>query len=406
MMANQRTMAELLQAPTEGYEDAIVVPAILPENLELKHGLLNLVSSKQFCGHDKEDLHTHIRWFNKITSTMSFKDLLRACPHHGFTELHQLANFYNAINPTDQDSLNAVVGGNFLDKIPRDCLRITETNTPLNENCLAVLLKKLPEKLRDPGKFLIPCDFPELDECLALADLAASINLMPLSIWEKLSLLELTPSRMTLELADRLSRIPINVAEDVFVKVGTFHFLADFVVVDYDVDPRVPIILGRPFLRTSHALIDVYSEELTLRINDEAITFTGGDFILEEIEACLARKSIPPRINDTDFDPKGDIRLLEKLINDNPSSSPLHLKELNVEEIKTVKSSIEELPKLELKDLPSHLECMMAIFHEMIEEMMEYHTPRRGLDGIRVRGHDVISIRTQSNKERPLILDV
>ncbi|GKE67005.1 hypothetical protein Tco_1521166, partial [Tanacetum coccineum] len=75
--------------------------------------------------------------------------------------------------------------------------------TPLNEHCLAVLLKKLPEKLGDPGKFLIPCDFPEMDECLALADLGASINLMPLSVWKKLSLLELTSTCMTLKLADR-----------------------------------------------------------------------------------------------------------------------------------------------------------------------------------------------------------
>ncbi|GJU71429.1 reverse transcriptase domain-containing protein [Tanacetum coccineum] len=149
-------------------------------------------------------------------------------------------------------------------------------NTPLNENCSAVLLKKLPEKLGDLGKFLIPCDFPELDECLALADLGASINLMPLSVWKKLSLSELTPTRMTLELANRSVAYPVGVAEDVFVKVGNFHFPADFVVVDYDVDPRVPLILGRPFLRTARALIDVHGEELTLRVNDEAITFNVG----------------------------------------------------------------------------------------------------------------------------------
>ncbi|GKE29390.1 reverse transcriptase domain-containing protein [Tanacetum coccineum] len=108
--------------------------------------------------------------------------------------------------------------------------------TPVNENCLAVILKKLPEKLGDPDKFLIPCDFPEIVECLALADLGASINLMPLSIWKKLSLPELTPTRMILELADRSTTSPSGIAEDVFVKVGKFHFLADFVVVDYVVD--------------------------------------------------------------------------------------------------------------------------------------------------------------------------
>ncbi|GKD48695.1 reverse transcriptase domain-containing protein, partial [Tanacetum coccineum] len=139
--------------------------------------------------------------------------------------------------------------------------------TPLNENCSAVLLKKLPEKLRDPDKFLIPCDFPELDECLALADLGASINLMPLSVWKQLSLPELTSTRMTLELADRSTVHPKGVAEDVFVKVGKFYFPADFVVVDYDVDPRVPLILGRPFLRTARALIDVY-EPPELKLKD------------------------------------------------------------------------------------------------------------------------------------------
>ncbi|GJZ47549.1 reverse transcriptase domain-containing protein [Tanacetum coccineum] len=290
---------------------------------------------------------------------------------------------------------------------------------PLNENFSAVLLKKLPKKLGDPDKFLIPCDFPELDECLASADLGASINLMPLSVWKNLSLPELTLTRMTLELANRSVAYPNGVAEDVFVKVRKFHFPADFVVVDYDVDHRVPLILGRPFLRTTRTLIDVHGDELTLRVNDEAITFKvghtsrysrnyydetvhqvdvidiaceeyaqevlgfsdsskssnptpyldpiittsspsltpfeGGDFILEEIKACLSSDLIPPGINDADFDPKGDIRLLKKLLNNDPSS-PLPPKELNFEELKMIKSSIDDPPELELKDLPSHLE--------------------------------------------------
>ncbi|GJT70839.1 reverse transcriptase domain-containing protein [Tanacetum coccineum] len=144
---------------------------------------------------------------------------------------------------------------------------------PLNENCSAMLLKKLPEKLGDPGKFLIPCDFPGMDVCHALADLGASINLMPLSIWKKLSLPELTPTRMTLELADRSITYPKGLAEDVFVKVGKFHFPTDFVVVDFEADPRVPLILGRSFLRTGRALIDVYEGELILRDGNEQIIF-------------------------------------------------------------------------------------------------------------------------------------
>ncbi|GKB72527.1 reverse transcriptase domain-containing protein [Tanacetum coccineum] len=117
---------------------------------------------------------------------------------------------------------------------------------------------------------------PEIVECLALADLGASINLMPLSIWKKLSLPKLTPTQMILELADRSTTSPSGIAEDVFVKVAKFHFLDDFVVVDYVVDPRVPLILGRPFLRMTRALIDVYGEELTLRVDDVARTFKFG----------------------------------------------------------------------------------------------------------------------------------
>ncbi|GJY48623.1 reverse transcriptase domain-containing protein, partial [Tanacetum coccineum] len=145
--------------------------------------------------------------------------------------------------------------------------------TPLNEHCSAVLLKKLPKKHGDPGKFHIPCDFPRMDECLALADLGASINLMQLSVWKMLYLPELTPTCMTLELADRSITQPISIVEDVDVKVGKFQFSADFVVVDFDADPRVPLILGRSFLKTGHALIDVYEGELTLRVGKEAVTF-------------------------------------------------------------------------------------------------------------------------------------
>ncbi|GJY17088.1 reverse transcriptase domain-containing protein [Tanacetum coccineum] len=703
-MADNRTMAQLLEAPTEGYEDAIVIPEITANNFEIKHGLLNLVQNKQFFGNDKEDPHAHIRYFNKITSTMKipnvpntsvklmlfpfslegaariwlekepprsietwddlvskfinkffppskttnlrneitrfqqkfdetfyeawdrFNDLLRGCPHHGFSELHQLDTFYNALNSIDQDSLNSAAGGNFLDKMPRECLKIIESKskvrqsrnkaivakmstssstpavssdvaelkdmvralildrknqtpasapvkaveqscvtcggghsyqncpatnsniyhdniqeyvsqaaaanfnqansgyrppmvsnqirppgfppiqnphansqnnfnrgnnfnqnrgnnfnqgqiyrppvnqpvahqgpapqthgvsktdferyvtandavlrnmqnqgqnlqsqmanltdmlskfvtantastsgsgtlpgntvtnpkedlkgittrsgvtiqgpkavnhdaevtkdtmppanngstedvqppvvqiqsrnpnpepnvapvvtpvpkasipfpsrrnderrkekandqiekfyeifrdlsfeisftdalmlmpkfastlktlignkeklselarTPLNENCSAVILNKLPKKLGDPGRFLIPCEFTGITTCNALADLGASINLMPYSVWNNLSLPELTPTCMTLELADRSITKPIGIAEDVFVNVGKFQFPADFVVVDFEPDPRVPLILGRCFLKTSHALIDV-----------------------------------------------------------------------------------------------------------------------------------------------------
>nr|GFA30457.1 reverse transcriptase domain-containing protein [Tanacetum cinerariifolium] len=145
--------------------------------------------------------------------------------------------------------------------------------TLMNEHCSVVILNKLPRKLRDPGKFLIPCEFLGMDECLALADLGASINLMPLSVWEGLSLLELTPTCMTLNLADHSVSKPIGIAKDVSVKVGVFHFPADFVVVDFEPDPQVPLILGMCFLKTGRALIDVHKGELTLRIKNEAITY-------------------------------------------------------------------------------------------------------------------------------------
>ncbi|GJW48436.1 reverse transcriptase domain-containing protein [Tanacetum coccineum] len=783
-MADQRTMAELLQAPTEGYEDAIIIPVILTENFELKHGLLNLVTSKFFYGFEKEDPHDHIPriWLekepprsiltwedlvsmfinhffppskttnlrNEITNFEQrfdelfyeawdhFKDLLHACPHHGFTELHQLDTFYNALTPTNQDSLNAAAGGNLLTTTPRESLTIIEnkskvstsrnkrvskvsantssytttcpseiaaltdvvnamlrhvktspletvkeisescvtcegphpyyeclaadgntfnasavvatynqnqgyrpqgdpnyrasnqigppgfppvqnnqnrfnqnqwynqnrrnnfnqgnqnyqappqvgpsndlsnyiktnevnmrvmqnqisnmrtelkkemdttlsrknnafknelrnelTNdiknmminffqmniasslgsgslpsntianprgdlkaittrigisydgppipplpkvverepevtkdtvqsstkniqplvvqiqapidepvvapkpkpsipypsrankqklhekddnlaskfveifrelhfelsfadallhmpkfasmfksllnnkeklfdlakTPMNENCSAVILKKLPEKLGDPSEFLFQCDFPKIVECLALADLGASINLMHLSIWKKLSLPELTPTRMILELADRSTTSPSGIAEDVFVKVEKFHFLADFVVVDYVVDPRVPLILGRPFLRMTRALIDVYDNSTSGNYTpslDPIIAsysplftpFEGGDLILEEIETFLHTPDELSNLDDDYYDTNGDILYLEKLLNEDPF---LNLPLMENEELKQVdvtmtKPSIEEPSVLELKDLSSHLE--------------------------------------------------
>nr|GEV61931.1 reverse transcriptase domain-containing protein [Tanacetum cinerariifolium] len=323
-MVDQRTMAQFLQAPTE------------------------------------EDPHAHIRYFNKITSTLKFPNVLNTSIKlmlfpFSLEELHQLDTFYNALNSKDQYFLNSAAGGNFLDKMPHECLAIIEskskvrysrdklivakvsTNTstsgvspdvvelkdmvkallldkkvvenkleatkdtvnptnnentkdvqpqavqyespvstskpvtyPISEQAIAL---KLPENLVDPGKFLIPCDFPGMVECLALADLGASINLMPFSVWKRLSLPDLTPTCMTLKLADSLISRPVGVAEDVYVKVGSFHFLADFVVVDFDADPRVLLILRRSFLKTRRALIDVFKGKLTLHVGKEAITF-------------------------------------------------------------------------------------------------------------------------------------
>nr|GEX91941.1 reverse transcriptase domain-containing protein [Tanacetum cinerariifolium] len=228
-MADDRTMAELLRAPTEGYEDAIVIPEITANNFELKHGLINLVQNKKFFGHDKEDPHAHIRYFNKITSTMMvpnvpsssiklmlfpfslegaariwlekeaprsiltwedlvskfinqffphsnttnlhneitgfqqrfdesffeawerFNDLLRACPHHGFSELHQLDTFYNALNVNDQDSLNSAAGGNFLDKMPQECLKIIESKSKVRQTRAKAVVAKVSTSSSTPA---------------------------------------------------------------------------------------------------------------------------------------------------------------------------------------------------------------------------------------------------------------
>nr|GEV31981.1 reverse transcriptase domain-containing protein [Tanacetum cinerariifolium] len=291
--------------------------------------------------------------------------------------------------------------------------------TPLNEYCSAVLLKKLPEKLGDPDKFLIPCDFPRKAEGLTLADLGASINLMPLFMWNKLSLPDLTATCMTLKLADRLISRSVGVAEDVYVKVGTFHFPADFVVVDFDADPRVPLILGRSFLKTGRALIDVLEGELTLRISKEAIIFS-----LDQTSRYSANYNdmTAKRIDVIDMafeEYLQEVLGLSDVIVRN--YLPEVRKELKICETKSDKSSIDEPLEVELKDLPPHLKygflegddklpviiakylsveektalitvlkshkraigwklfdikgtferCMMAIFHDMIEKTME-----------------------------------
>nr|GEW30216.1 reverse transcriptase domain-containing protein [Tanacetum cinerariifolium] len=236
--------------------------------------------------------------------------------------------------------------------------------TPLNEHYSAVLLKKLPKKLGDPGKFLIPCDFLGMAECLALAYLGASINLMPFSVWKRLSLPDLTPTCMTLELANHSISRPVGVAEYVYVKVGSFYFPADFVVVDFDADPRVPLILKRSFLKTERAVIDVfeanYSNMTAKRIDvidmaceeysqevlgfsdtissgnltpyyDSVVSttsptltpFENSDFFLEEVDAFLAIEDpTSPEFYQPYLNPEGDILLLEAFVNDDPSLPP------------------------------------------------------------------------------------
>ncbi|GJW48030.1 reverse transcriptase domain-containing protein [Tanacetum coccineum] len=134
-------------------------------------------------------------------------------------------------------------------------------------------MNKVPEKLEDLGKFLIPCALQELNRTSALADSGASINLLPHSIYKQLGLEALTPTRMTLELANRFITHPMGITEVVVVRVDGFTFLADFVLVSFEPGPKVPIILGRPFLRIAKALIDLYEKTLTLRVGNEELVY-------------------------------------------------------------------------------------------------------------------------------------
>ncbi|GKC97272.1 reverse transcriptase domain-containing protein, partial [Tanacetum coccineum] len=162
-MTDNRTMAQMLQAPIEGYEDAIVVPPINANNFELKQPLINLVQSNKFTDGeardwlDKEPPRSILTWDDLVSKFINqyfppskttyyrneiitfyqkpneawerFKGLLRQCPHHGFSELHQLDTFYNSLNSNDQDALDSAAGGNFLDKMPQEGLAIIESKS-------------------------------------------------------------------------------------------------------------------------------------------------------------------------------------------------------------------------------------------------------------------------------------
>nr|GEX43296.1 reverse transcriptase domain-containing protein [Tanacetum cinerariifolium] len=548
-MADQCTVAQLLHAPTEGYEDAIVVSAITADNFELKHGLLTLVQNKQFFGHDKKTrmlmfvistrshqdslnsaaggnfldkmpreclaiieskskvrysrnkpvvakLSTNTSTFGISPDVAELKDMVKALLLDKKSQNHfpslvkavedSCAPAYQAPAPQTQgvskEDFSAYVKANdafvnsnsastsssgtlpsntianprsdlkaittrsgvtydgpqippstsFLPKVVEDEPEVTKdtvnpTNngntedvqpqavqsespiltsepvtspisepaiapifkdmsfeisfvdalilmpkfasalkalienkeklsemarTLLKEHCSAVLLKKLSEKLGDPSKFLIPCDFSGMAECLALADISDSINLMPFFVWKILSLPDLTPTCMTLELADHSISRPVGVAEDVYVKVGSFFFSADFVVIDFDADPRVPLILGKSFLKTGRALIDLFEGELTLQVGKDAITFN-----LDQTSRYSA--------NYSDMTAKRiDVINMASFLNDDPSLPPPNKrnylpevrKELKTCEAKSEKSSVDEPPMVELKDLPPHLE--------------------------------------------------
>nr|GEX99385.1 reverse transcriptase domain-containing protein [Tanacetum cinerariifolium] len=225
--------------------------------------------------------------------------------------------------------------------------------TPMNEHCSVVILNKLPKKLGDPGKFLIPCEFSGMDECLALADL------------------------------DRMLSKLIGISKDVSVKVGVFHFLADFVVVDFEPDPRVLLILGRCFLKIGRALIDVHKGELTLRMENEAITYNLDqtsrysanydqitankidvtDEAYEEYsQEVLGFSDVTASGSPTPSDDPIVSTTFPTLTSFGDSDfllfeeADLFSEQLKACKAKTIKSSIDEPPEVELKDLHPHLE--------------------------------------------------
>nr|GEZ81654.1 reverse transcriptase domain-containing protein [Tanacetum cinerariifolium] len=412
-MADNRTMAQMLQAPIEGHEYAIVVPPINANNFELKKTLINLVQSNQFTassssslsgntipnlkgeanaittrsgvsykgssipppGVDKEQQPTEATKDTELPSTKDIQppsvqdeepikkpsvvipkakanlpypsrlakeklrekdDILAAKFMEIFRDFHFQLSFADAL-------VHMPKFAPMFKKLLNNKNKLIElTKTSLNENCSAVVLKKLPEKLGDPGRFLIPCDFSEFDNCLALADLGANINLMPLSIWKKLRLPTLNDTKMVLELADRTISKPTGVAENIFVKVGKFYFPANFVVLDFIIDPRVPLILGRPFLSTAHTIINVHEKEIILRQDKQSLTLRCGDtpsikkfkqlnkidFIdagesdSEEIENFLNDNSIPIGVENSEFNMEENILFLERLLSEDPSPPP------------------------------------------------------------------------------------
>ncbi|GJT18149.1 reverse transcriptase domain-containing protein [Tanacetum coccineum] len=222
-MADQRTMAQLLQAPTEGYEDAIVVLAITADNFELKQcsgsllsntvtnprGDMKAITTQSGVSYDglqvpplPSSLPKVVEHEPEVTKDTVQPSTKNIQPPEVQTQNDEPVNLHFELSFVDALLHMPKFAPMFRKLLNNKDKIIDLIKTPVNENCSAVILKKFPEKLGDPGRFLIPCDFPEMDECLALADLGASINLMPLSVWEKLNLPDLTKTRMILELAD------------------------------------------------------------------------------------------------------------------------------------------------------------------------------------------------------------
>ncbi|KAI3767638.1 hypothetical protein L2E82_17938 [Cichorium intybus] len=241
----------------------------------------------------------------------------------------------------------------------------------LSEKCYAMMMKNLPEKVGDPGGLHLPCTFGNHASSYGLADLGASINLMPYSFYKKLNLPEPKPVRMAINLANKAVTYPRGIVEDLLVKVDKFVFPIDFVILDMEEDDEVPILLGRPFLATARALIDVHDTKLTIRVGTDAITFGMDhtikhstmsddtvfhidtfDLLLEEEARAIQEEnhSHEMQLAEKSFDPEKDLKELEELLKDEP-----HFAEREETVLPKQKSpKNQSIP--ELKILPNHLE--------------------------------------------------
>nr|GEY05562.1 reverse transcriptase domain-containing protein [Tanacetum cinerariifolium] len=247
-------------------------------------------------------------------------------------------------------------------------------NTPLNENCSVVILKKLPKKLGDPRKFLIPYGFSEL-KCKALSDLGASINLMPLSVWKKLGLPELISTRMTLELANRAICTAAEITRDVFVPMGKFTFPTDFVIVDYETKCN-PTFSSYPELTSPEVQNDSFDPEgvnvlpekfLDLDLNPPlhvnpssgSTTYSSSpNPLLEELVDELALITFPPKYDDDlQFDVESDLKEIEFQLHQDIDSS--------------LKDSIDQ------SNLVNHADNFVDFMPEMFtdEHALDYSSP-------------------------------
>ena len=247
----------------------------------------------------------------------------------------------------------------------------------LTATCSAIIQQKLPAKMKDPGSFTIPCSIGKYEFKKALCDSGASMNLMPLSVVQRLSLGELTPTTITLQMADRSMAQPEGILEDVLVKVGKFIFPVDFVIMQIEEDTQVPLLLGRPFLATGAALIDVQKGELTLRVGNEAVHFNinrslehpdvnvdncmavGNNSLLnDELNSdCILQHSINEIEMNFQYLESLDCEVLpSNLFNKEIVSS---INENSQDEVSSQKQQIHEhetsAEGLTLKELPSHL---------------------------------------------------